>query len=60
MKYKIKIEIVLVGKKGADWDSDIAAGMIRNHLELALGHLPWIRDNVSEIEKIDVQEVKEG
>lgn len=61
MRYEIKIELVLTAKQGADWDDDIATQIIHNHLEYTLPYLPWIRDNVKQIEigKIEVNAVKE-
>jgi len=61
MKYQIKIEIVLTGRQVGEWDDEIAANMIRNHLEYELPYLPWIKDNVQKVEigTIEVKTVKE-
>lgn len=61
MRYEIKMEIVLTGKAGADWDDDIATQMIRNHLEYSLPYLPWIKDNVQGVvvKKVEAKAIKE-
>ena len=60
MRYEIKIEIVLTGKAGGEWDDEIATQMIRNHLEYSLPYLPWIKDNVRSVEVKKVEaKVKE-
>ena len=60
MRYEIKMEIVLSGKAGGEWDDEIATQMIRNHLEYSLPYLPWIKDNVQsvEIKKVEVKAIK--
>ena len=57
----IKIEVILTGKQGREWDNEIATSMIRNHLAYELPYLPWIKNNVQKVEigTIEVKTVKE-
>lgn len=49
MQYEIKIEAVLTGVKGGDWDNEITSQLIKNYLEANLLYLPWFRNNIQTV-----------